>query len=118
MLAALLLVMQLLHLQRDELATNPSLTEPLRRTYAALGMPLWPAWDLRSYEMRNSEAVADRSSPGALDILGRIAVVGNDRVGLPAGARHAPRPVRRAAGLARVPAGANILAGTRRCGSR
>lgn len=82
-LAALLLVMQLLHLQRDELATHPSLTEPLRRTYAALGMPLWPAWDLRSYEMRNSEAVADRSSTGALDILGRIAVVGSDRVGLP-----------------------------------
>ena len=75
--------MQLLHQQRDELATHPSLTEPLRRTYAALGMPLWPAWDLRSYELRNSEAVADRSSPGALDILGRIAVVGNDRVGLP-----------------------------------
>ncbi|MBL8199477.1 MAG: DUF3426 domain-containing protein [Chromatiales bacterium] len=82
-LAVLLLAAQLLHRQRDELATNPSLTEPLRRTYAALGMPLWPAWDLRSYEMRSSEAVADRSSPGALDILGRIAVVGKDRVGLP-----------------------------------
>lgn len=82
-LAALLLVMQLLHQQRDELATNPSLTEPLRRIYAAAGLPLWPAWDLRSYELRTSEAVADRSSPGALDILGRIAVVGNDRVGLP-----------------------------------
>jgi hypothetical protein len=82
-LAVLLLVVQLLHLQRDELATNPSLTEPLRRTYAALGLPLWPAWDLRSYELRASEAVADRSSPGALDIVGRIAVVGNDRVGLP-----------------------------------
>jgi hypothetical protein len=82
-LAALLLVIQVLHLQRDELATNPSLTEPLRRTYDALGLPLWPAWDLRFYELRASEAVADRSSPGALDILGRIAVVGNDRVGLP-----------------------------------
>lgn len=82
-LAGLLLVIQLLHQQRDELATHPSLTEPLRRTYAALGIPLWPAWDLRSYEMRSSEAVADRSSPGALDILGRMAVVGNERVGLP-----------------------------------
>lgn len=82
-LAALLLLTQLLHQQREELATNPTLMEPLRRTYAALGQPLWPAWDLRSYELRTSEAVADRSSPGALDILGRIAVVGNDRVGLP-----------------------------------
>jgi len=81
--AALLLVIQLLHQQRDQLATHPSLTEAFRRTYAALGMPLWPAWDLRAYELRNAEAVADRSSPGALDILGRVAVVGNDRVGLP-----------------------------------
>ncbi|MEQ1803410.1 MAG: DUF3426 domain-containing protein [Gammaproteobacteria bacterium] len=82
-LAALLLVTQVLHQQREELATNPTLTEPLQRTYAALGLPLWPAWDLRSYELRSSEAVADRSSTGALDILGRIAVVGNEPVGLP-----------------------------------
>jgi hypothetical protein len=82
-LAALLLVVQLLHHQRDELATIPTLTEALQRTYNGLGLPLWPAWDLRAYELRNSEAVADRSSPGALDILARIAVVGNDPVGLP-----------------------------------
>lgn len=82
-LLALLLLMQLIHWRRDELATNPTLTEALQRTYAALGLSLWPAWDLRAYELRNSEAVADRSSPGALDILARIAVVGNDRVGLP-----------------------------------
>jgi len=82
-LAGLLLVIQLLHLQRDELATHPSLTEPLRRTYATLGLPLWPAWDLRAYELRTAEAVADRSSPGALDVLARIVVVGEERVGLP-----------------------------------
>ncbi len=82
-LLALLLVIQLLHMQRDQLATNPSLFGPMQRLYATLGLPLWPAWDLRSYELRGSEAVADRSSPGALDILARIAVVGNERVGLP-----------------------------------
>jgi hypothetical protein len=77
------LVIQLLHFKRDELATNPALTAAIQRTYAALGLPLWPAWDLRSYELRNSEAVADRSSRGALDILARIVIVGNDNVGLP-----------------------------------
>lgn len=82
-LATLLLLIQLVHQQRDELATHPSLSGPLQRAYAAAGLSLWPAWDLRSYELRSSEAVADRSSPGALDILGRIVVVGNDRVGLP-----------------------------------
>jgi hypothetical protein len=75
--------MQVLHRQREELATNPTLTEALQRTYAALGLPLWPAWDLRAYQVRNAEAVADRSSPGTLDILARITVVGDDRVGLP-----------------------------------
>ena len=82
-LLGLLLLIQVLHQQRDELATNPALTVALQRTYAALGLPLWPAWDLQAYALRNSEAVADRSSPGALDILARIAVVGNNPVGLP-----------------------------------
>jgi predicted Zn finger-like uncharacterized protein len=82
-LLALLLVMQVLHQQREKLATNPTLTEPLQRTYAALGLPLWPAWDLSAYQVRNSEAIADRNSPDTLDILARIAVVGDDPVGLP-----------------------------------
>ena len=82
-LLALLLVTQVLHQQRDELATNPVLTEPLQRLYAVLGLPLWPAWDLQAYQVRNSEAVAERSSRGALDILARIAVVGDKPVGLP-----------------------------------
>ncbi len=82
-LLAVALLTQLLHQRRDELATNPAFTAPLQRVYGALGIPLWPAWDLRAYEVRNYEAVADRSSRGALDILARIAVVGNDRVGLP-----------------------------------
>ena len=80
---ALLLVIQVIHSRRDELATNPSLTAALQRTYAALGLPLWPAWDLRAYQVRNAEAVADRSSQGALDIMARIAIVGEERVGLP-----------------------------------
>lgn len=82
-LLALLLVIQLIHLNRDRLATYPALTEPMTRLYARLGLPLWPAWDLRAYEVRQYEAVADRSSVGALDVLARIAVVGNEPVGLP-----------------------------------
>jgi hypothetical protein len=82
-LLALLLLMQVLHRQRDEVATNPALTAALQRTYAALGLPLWPAWDLQAYELRNKVAESNRSNPGALDILARIAVVGNEPVGLP-----------------------------------
>lgn len=82
-LLVLVLAAQLIHQNRDRLATYPALTEPMTRLYAALGLPLWPAWDLRAYEVRQYEAVADRTSVGALDILARIAVVGNEPVGLP-----------------------------------
>jgi hypothetical protein len=82
-LLGLLLLIQVLHQQRDELATNPALTVAMQRTYAALGLPLWPAWNLQAYEVRNKVAESNRSNPGALDILARIAVVGNDPVGLP-----------------------------------
>lgn len=82
-LLVVLLLAQMLHRQRDVLATNPLFTNALYKVYDALGVPLSPAWNLRAYEVRNYEAVADRSSAGALDILARIAVVGDERVGLP-----------------------------------
>lgn len=75
--------LQLIHFERDSLATHPRLTEPLQRLYRALDMPLYPAWDLSSYELRGSEAVAGRTNPAALEILARIAVVGNAPTGLP-----------------------------------
>lgn len=78
-----LLLAQMLHYQRNVLATNPLFTDALYKVYDAVGLPLSPAWNLRAYEVRNYEAVADRSSAGALDILARVAVVGNERVGLP-----------------------------------
>lgn len=79
----LALVAQLIHLQRDSLATEPALLAPLQRLYDALGMPLMPAWDLRSYEVRNLEAVAGRSDRDTLEIQGRVAIVGNAPAGLP-----------------------------------
>jgi hypothetical protein len=82
LLLALLAVLQLAHFERDNLATVPRLAEPLKRLYDALGMPLYPAWNLGSYELRGSEAVAGRTNPGALEILARIAVVGSEPAGL------------------------------------
>lgn len=80
---ALGLLAQLVHLQRDSLATEPGFLAPLRRFYDSLGMPLMPAWDLRSYEVRNLEAVAGRANRDTLEIQGRLAIVGNVPVGLP-----------------------------------
>lgn len=79
----LLLVLQLIHQQRDDLATRPTLGPVLRQAYAALGFPLLPRWNLAAYEIRGTEAVAGRSLPGSLDVLARIHVVGTEAVGLP-----------------------------------
>jgi hypothetical protein len=46
-------------------------------------MDVYPAWNLSGYEVRGSEAVAGRSTPGALDIVARLAVVGSRPTGLP-----------------------------------
>jgi predicted Zn finger-like uncharacterized protein len=48
----LLLLIQVVHHYRDELATNPTLNGPLTGIYAVLGIPIVPRWDLGSYEVR------------------------------------------------------------------
>lgn len=80
---ALTLALQLIHYQRDDLAARPALYRPLSRIYAALNLSLLPNWNLHAYEVRGSEAVAGATTPGALDVLARIAIVGPEPVGLP-----------------------------------
>jgi predicted Zn finger-like uncharacterized protein len=55
-LGALLLLMQILNHYRDDLAANPSFTQPLTRLYAALGVHLIPHWDLHAYDVRQQGA--------------------------------------------------------------
>jgi predicted Zn finger-like uncharacterized protein len=58
-LLGLLLLLQVVHHWRDALAADSPLREPLTRTYAALGMPLDPHWDLGAYDVRQQGASAD-----------------------------------------------------------
>jgi hypothetical protein len=58
-LLGLLLLLQVVHHWRDALAADSPLHEPLTRTYAALGMPLDPHWDLAAYDVRQQGASAD-----------------------------------------------------------
>lgn len=81
-LLAVLLVGQILHHERDELAASPAWGGPIRKFYGLLGLPLYPAWNLGAYAVRATEAEAGRTA-GALDIHARIAVTGNAPVGLP-----------------------------------
>ena len=75
--------LQLLHYNRDQLAASPAWGEIIRNGYNQLGMNLYPAWPIESYEIRGSEAVAGESGPDVLDIRTQIASVSDAPVGLP-----------------------------------
>jgi predicted Zn finger-like uncharacterized protein len=49
---SVLLVAQAIHHNRHSLATNALLNRPLTKFYKAIGVPLVPSWDLRSYDVR------------------------------------------------------------------
>lgn len=74
---------QLLHANRDTLATDPQFGATVRELYSRLGLPLYPAWPLVAYEMRGAEAIAGRTAPGALDVVADIAMVGNQPAAAP-----------------------------------
>ncbi|MGI9309260.1 MAG: DUF3426 domain-containing protein [Gammaproteobacteria bacterium] len=80
---ALLLLGQLLHYQRDSLATHHKYGDVTRELYGALNAPLYPNWDIDSYEIRGSEAVAGEKGSEILEIRAQIAVVGDHSVGPP-----------------------------------
>jgi predicted Zn finger-like uncharacterized protein len=56
---SLALVAQAIHHNRHELATHELLNRPLTRLYKALGVPLVPSWDLRSYDVRQLGASSE-----------------------------------------------------------
>ena len=80
---ALLLVAQLVHYNRDSLATNPAYGPMIRQVYRTLDTPLYPEWPLDVFEVTGTEAIAGRSSPETLDVLANVVVGGRERVGLP-----------------------------------
>jgi predicted Zn finger-like uncharacterized protein len=83
LLAAALLGGQVIHHFRDALAADPDYGPAILGVYGRLGQPLYPAWPLDAYEIRDAKAIAERSAPGALDIVAEIAVTGRQAVGLP-----------------------------------
>lgn len=84
LLLIVLLGFQLIHAQRDALATQPGYGQLVRAAYGSLKLELYPAWPLSAYEITESEAVvAGGATRGALDILGTIAVQGSEAVGAP-----------------------------------
>jgi predicted Zn finger-like uncharacterized protein len=80
---ALTLLSQLLHYNRDSLAANSKYGEVVRGFYNRLGLTLYPEWELKSFEVRGTEAVAGDTASSALNILANVLVVSDQPVGMP-----------------------------------
>lgn len=74
---------QLLHYNRDSLAADSTYGGTVRGFYSRLGLTLYPEWELKSFEVRGTEAVAGDSTSSALNILANILVVSDQPVGMP-----------------------------------
>jgi predicted Zn finger-like uncharacterized protein len=96
----LLLALQGINHWRDALASSPSLSAPMGRLYASLGVALDPHWNLSAYEVRQQGAATDSAdnhvvrvrvsvanhAPGAQPVpLLRLTLL--DRYGKPIAAR-------------------------------
>jgi predicted Zn finger-like uncharacterized protein len=79
-LLALLLV-QIIHHYRHDLATNPTLNGPLTAIYAALGVPIVPRWDLTAYEVRQLGATT--AGTGRIRVLASVKNTGHQAQPLP-----------------------------------
>ena len=77
------LLLQLVHDNRDALATHARYGQAIRAIYSRLSLSLYPEWDLHAYEIRGSEAVSGESRPGVLDIRAQMMIKGTEAVGEP-----------------------------------
>jgi predicted Zn finger-like uncharacterized protein len=69
---ALLLIAQIVHHHRAELARHPRLGAPLMNAYRALGLHLTPDWDLHAYGVKQWGVVMDPTAPGTLKVRASI----------------------------------------------
>jgi predicted Zn finger-like uncharacterized protein len=69
---ALLLLAQVVHHYRSELARHPQIGAPLMSIYQALGMQLTPDWNLHAYGVKQWGVVMDPASPGTLIVRASI----------------------------------------------
>jgi predicted Zn finger-like uncharacterized protein len=76
---AILLLVQLVHHERAELARHPRVGPWLGSIYSSMGMPLDPDWDLRAYDLKQRGVIADPSTPGTLTVRASI----TNRAGYP-----------------------------------
>lgn len=67
-----LLLAQLVHRNRNELALSPLLNGPLTSLYDAIGLPLAPRWDPAALDVRQLGAIAEAGTGGELLVRASI----------------------------------------------
>jgi len=77
------LTTQLIHHNRETLAVSPQYGEQIRKVYALIDQPLYPAWSLSAYEVRGYEAVYGENGTSSLNIRAQVAITGDQPVGEP-----------------------------------
>ena len=70
--AALVLLGQIINHSRDELAASARFNRPLTALYGALGVKLYPRWDLRAYDVRQLGASAADAGAGVITVRATI----------------------------------------------
>jgi predicted Zn finger-like uncharacterized protein len=68
----LMLMAQIVHHYRHDLAANATFNGPLTSIYAVLGMPLVPRWDLGSYEVRQLGASTTTDAPTQITVRASV----------------------------------------------
>jgi predicted Zn finger-like uncharacterized protein len=69
---ALLLLAQVINHSRDDLAASARFNRPLTSFYGALGIKLYPRWDLRAYDVRQLGASAADAGAGVITVRATI----------------------------------------------
>jgi hypothetical protein len=67
-----MLVIQVVHHYRHDLAANAMLNGPLTSMYATLGIPIVPRWDLAAYEVRQLGASTAAEAPGQITVRASV----------------------------------------------
>jgi predicted Zn finger-like uncharacterized protein len=68
----LILLVQIVHHYRHDLAASATFNGPLTSIYAVLGIPIVPRWDLSSYEVRQLGASTAANAPGQITVRASV----------------------------------------------
>jgi len=68
----LLLLVQVVHHYRSDLARSPGLGAAVTTVYGALGMKLTPDWQLHAYEIKQWGVLSDPAQPGTLKVRASV----------------------------------------------